>query len=47
MYGFGQADSNVDMEIRVNTYLQSWDTKVTELKPDLAVMVKAATNHSP
>jgi hypothetical protein len=41
-----EADSNVDMEIQVNTYLQSWDTKVTELNPDLATMVKVATKHA-
>jgi hypothetical protein len=41
-----EADSNVDLDIRVNTYLQTWDTKVTELKPDLAAMVKVATNHA-
>lgn len=36
-------DTNVPEVLRRNTYLQTWDTKVTELPNDLAKMVKTAT----
>lgn len=41
-----EVDANVDENVRVNTYLQTWDTKVSELSPDLAGMVKAASKNS-
>jgi hypothetical protein len=39
------ADNNISLEVTVNMFLQTWDTKVTVIKLYLASMVKAAMDN--